>query len=97
MDGRKIDQHRIIVDRELGRTKATWVPRRLGGGKGEARRDRRDEQLIKELKKGLPAEEPSQPNGEEIPSVVVDKKEENALKQEVEVAGDSPEDEKKID
>ena len=50
MDGRKIDQHRIIVDRELGRTKKTWVPRRLGGGKGESRRDRKDEQLIDEIK-----------------------------------------------
>ena len=50
MDGRKIDQHRIIVDRELGRTKKTWVPRRLGGGKGESRRDRKDEQLIEEIK-----------------------------------------------
>ena len=45
-DGRRVDGRRIIVDRELGRTKANWFPRRLGGGKGEARRDRRDEELI---------------------------------------------------
>jgi len=50
-DGRRVDGRRIIVDRELGRTKATWYPRRLGGGKGESRRDRRDEELIRELKK----------------------------------------------
>ena len=57
MDGRKIDQHRIIVDRELGRTKKTWVPRRLGGGKGESRRDRKDEQLIEEIKAQLETEQ----------------------------------------
>ena len=50
-DGRRVDGRRIIVDRELGRTKATWYPRRLGGGKGESRRDRRDEELTRELKK----------------------------------------------
>lgn len=33
-DGRKVDGRRILVDRELGRTKKSWVPRRLGGGKG---------------------------------------------------------------
>ena len=58
MDGRKIDQHRIIVDRELGRTRTSWLPRRLGGGKGDARRDRKDEQLIKDIKKLLVEEEP---------------------------------------
>ena len=51
MDGR-----RIIVDRELGRTKATWYPRRLGGGKGEARRDKRDEELIREIRKQIESE-----------------------------------------
>ena len=55
-DGRRVDGRRIIVDRELGRTKASWYPRRLGGGKGEARKDRRDEELIRELKKQLDSE-----------------------------------------
>ncbi len=50
-DGRRVDGRRIIVDRELGRTKASWYPRRLGGGKGESRRDRLDEELTRELKK----------------------------------------------
>lgn len=50
-DGRRVDGRRIIVDREFGRTERRWLPRRLGGGKGEARRDRRDEELIRELKK----------------------------------------------
>ena len=50
-DGRRVDGRRIIVDRELGRTKANWYPRRLGGGKGEARRDRRDEELLRDIKR----------------------------------------------
>lgn len=50
-DGRRVDDRRIIVDRELGRTKKSWFPRRLGGGKGESRRDRRDEEVIRELQK----------------------------------------------
>ena len=52
-DGRKVDDRRIIVDRELGRTKKSWYPRRLGGGKGEARRDRLDEEMIRELQKQI--------------------------------------------
>lgn len=34
-DNRKIDGFRILVDREFGRTKKDWLPRRLGGGKGD--------------------------------------------------------------
>jgi len=56
-DGRKVDNRRIIVDRELGRVKTSWYPRRLGGGKGEARRDRLDEELIRELKKQITREQ----------------------------------------
>ena len=33
-DGRRVDGHSILVDRELGRTKQSWLPKRLGGGKG---------------------------------------------------------------
>ena len=58
-DNRKIDGRRVIVDRELGRTKKSWYPRRLGGGKGESRRDRRDEELIYELKKQIITEKES--------------------------------------
>ena len=86
MDGRKIDGHRIIVDRELGRTKKTWYPRRLGGGKGEARRDRRDEQLIGEIKSQQAAEEPPQ-KAEESKDADETATE---LKQEAEVDGTSP-------
>ena len=43
MDGRKIDGFRVIVDREFGRTKRSWYPKRLGGGKGDSRRNRSDE------------------------------------------------------
>ena len=56
-DGRKIDGYKIIVDREFGRTKNTWYPRRLGGGKGEARRDRSDEHLLRSLQRDLDDEE----------------------------------------
>ena len=54
-DGRRVDGKRILVDRELGRTKMTWVPRRLGGGKGgETRRAETDylvEEVLREIKK----------------------------------------------
>ncbi|PSC67088.1 U1 small nuclear ribonucleo 70 kDa-like, partial [Micractinium conductrix] len=33
-DGRKIENKRVLVDVERGRTVPTWRPRRLGGGKG---------------------------------------------------------------
>ena len=56
-DGRKIEGHKIIVDREFGRTKKGWYPRRLGGGKGEARRDRSDEHLLRCLQRDLEDEE----------------------------------------
>jgi len=36
-DGRKIDNRRILVDVERGRTVRNWRPRRLGGGIGTAR------------------------------------------------------------
>ena len=39
-DGRKVDGRRVVVDYERGRTRQEWVPRRLGGGKGDKRRDR---------------------------------------------------------
>ena len=43
-----------MVDYERGRTKQEWVPRRLGGGKGDKRRDRDTERLIRDLKKKEP-------------------------------------------
>ena len=33
-DGRKIDNRRVLVDVEKGRTVRNWKPRRLGGGLG---------------------------------------------------------------
>ncbi|KRZ74721.1 U1 small nuclear ribonucleoprotein 70 kDa [Trichinella papuae] len=39
-DGRKIDKRRVLVDVERGRTVKNWLPRRLGGGLGNTRRDR---------------------------------------------------------
>ena len=48
-NGRKVDGRRVVVDYERGRTKKEWVPRRLGGGKGDKRRDRDTDRLIREL------------------------------------------------
>ena len=56
-DGRKIDGYKIIVDREFGRTKKGWYPRRLGGGKGDARRNRGDEASIRYLQREIDDEE----------------------------------------
>ena len=56
-DGRKIDGYKIIVDREFGRTKKGWYPRRLGGGKGEARKNRADEYEIRKLQREIDEEE----------------------------------------
>ena len=53
-DGRKIDGHRVLVDRELGRSDRKWLPRRLGGGKGGgSRRNEEEDALIRELKREL--------------------------------------------
>jgi U1 small nuclear ribonucleoprotein len=48
-DGRRIDGRRILVDRELGRTKKSWVPRRLGGGKGGDSRKADTDYLVEEV------------------------------------------------
>lgn len=56
-DGRRIEGRKVIVDRELGRTKKDWLPRRLGGGKGDSRRDRKDEDILRKLKFELDMEE----------------------------------------
>jgi len=56
-DGRKIEGNRVIVDRELGRTREKWLPRRLGGGKGDVRKDRKDEDVIKKLMYEIKQEE----------------------------------------
>jgi hypothetical protein len=53
-NGRRVDGARVVVDYERGRTKSEWIPRRLGGGKGDKRRDRETERLIRELKKTHP-------------------------------------------
>ncbi|CAJ0947138.1 unnamed protein product, partial [Mesorhabditis belari] len=39
-DGMKIDGRRVVVDYERGRTQKSWLPRRLGGGKGDTRKTR---------------------------------------------------------
>jgi hypothetical protein len=36
-DGRKVDNRRVLVDVERGRTVPNWRPRRLGGGLGSSR------------------------------------------------------------
>jgi U1 small nuclear ribonucleoprotein len=50
-NGRKVDGERVIVDYERGRTNKDWLPRKLGGGKGDSRRDREQERIIRDLKK----------------------------------------------
>ena len=39
-NGLKIDGKKILVDYEAGRNDMDWLPKRLGGGKGNKRRDR---------------------------------------------------------
>ena len=51
---RIIDDSTVIVDREMCRIDSHWVPRRLGGGKGgESRRNVKEEQYIREIKREL--------------------------------------------
>jgi U1 small nuclear ribonucleoprotein len=50
-NGRKVDGERVIVDYERGRTNKDWLPRTLGGGKGDSRRDREMERVVRDLKK----------------------------------------------
>ena len=55
-DGKYIDGKCVIVDRELGRTKKDWMPRLLGCGKGNGRRDIHDEEAIRKMRKEIEAE-----------------------------------------
>ena len=41
-DGKKIEDRRVVVDVERGRTVKEWKPRRLGGGIGETRKGGKD-------------------------------------------------------
>ncbi len=56
-DNRRIDNHRVLVDRELGRTKQTWLPRRLGGGKGGETRQGPSDYLVDEVKREIRKEQ----------------------------------------
>ena len=53
-EGRRVDGKRVGVDYERGRIKSDWLPRRLGGGRGDTRRNREEEKLIRELKRTHP-------------------------------------------
>jgi U1 small nuclear ribonucleoprotein 70kDa len=46
---RRIEGRLVLVDREFGRTEHKWLPRRLGGGKGDSRRDKADEEKIRRI------------------------------------------------
>lgn len=50
---RRIDNRRILVDRELGRTKRSWFPRRLGGGKGGEKRRSDSDKIVEEVQSEL--------------------------------------------
>lgn len=69
-DGRRIEGRKVIVDRELGRTRKDWLPRRLGGGKGDSRRDRKDEEVIRQLKHEIEQEERAQLKGQKNEKVL---------------------------
>jgi U1 small nuclear ribonucleoprotein len=52
-DGRRVDNHRILVDKELGRTKNSWLPKRLGGGKGGESRQGTTDYLVEEVRREI--------------------------------------------
>ena len=58
-EGKKIDDFRVKVDRELGRVDRYWLPRRLGGGKGGDKRkaSREHDDYIKGIKRELRKEQ----------------------------------------
>jgi len=56
-DGRRIEGHRILVDKELGRTKDNWRPKRLGGGKGGESRQGPNDYLVDEVKREIRKEQ----------------------------------------
>ncbi|CAD6188373.1 unnamed protein product [Caenorhabditis auriculariae] len=47
-DGVKVDGRRLAVDYERGRTQKSWLPRRLGGGKGDTRKTRESKAVLEE-------------------------------------------------
>ncbi|KAL6642850.1 hypothetical protein ACP70R_021031 [Stipagrostis hirtigluma subsp. patula] len=66
-DGRKVDNKRVLVDVERGRTVPNWRPRRLGGGLGSSRiggkgADRKHADRVQQLA-GRPRSEESRRNG----------------------------------
>jgi len=53
-DGRRLDGKFIMVDWDLARIDKRWLPRRLGGGKGgETRKNKAEEDLVRELRKEI--------------------------------------------
>ncbi|CAM9582856.1 unnamed protein product, partial [Ectocarpus fasciculatus] len=54
-DGNKIDDRRIVVDVERGRTVENWKPRRLGGGLGGRKAKRSMKQIQEDEKKAREA------------------------------------------
>lgn len=56
-NGRRVDGERVIVDYERGRINKDWLPRKLGGGKGDSRRDRDQERMIRDIKRAQEIEE----------------------------------------
>lgn len=47
--GIKIDDKRVLIDYEQSRTDDDWLPKRLGGGKGNKRRDKSAERKIRKV------------------------------------------------
>ena len=65
----KIDGVYVLVDRELARTDRYWLPRRLGGGKGDTRRGTQSEiDFVKEIKRELKKEAKDREEQEKLKS-----------------------------
>ena len=63
----KIDGAYVLVDRELARTDRYWLPRRLGGGKGDTRRGTQEEvDFVKDIKREIKKEAKDQQEQEKL-------------------------------
>lgn len=83
-NGMKIDGKRILVDYEAGRNDIDWLPKRLGGGKGNKRRDRENEhkirKIIKEYKSNLSKQSKEKDNTSQSESKINDEKDKKESK-----------------
>ncbi len=50
-NGSKLAGRRILVDYERGRTRTDWIPRRMGGGRGDTRMSKQEKDKLREKEK----------------------------------------------